>query len=84
MRLSSGHDFRPDNGKLGTLCSVFLSAKIVTGEYHMAMGYMKNPSLVIANPDRANILFMKSYKGPHISVKQGSVNEFDKNYYHLL
>ena len=66
LRLSSGHYFRPDSGKLGTLCSVFLSAKFATGEYHMAMGYMKNPSLVIANHDRANILFMKSYKGPHM------------------
>ena len=25
-----------------------------------------NPSLVIANPNRANILFMKSYKGPNM------------------
>ena len=38
LGLSRGHDFRPDYEKLGTLSSVFLSAKIVTGEYHKAMG----------------------------------------------
>ena len=53
LGLSRGHDFRPDYEKLGTLSSVFLSATIVTGEYHKAIGYMKNPSLVIANSDRA-------------------------------
>ena len=36
------------------------------GPIYKAVGYMKNPSLVIANPNRANILFMKSYKGPHM------------------
>ena len=55
LGLSRGHDFRPDYEKLGTLSYVFLSVKIVTGEYHKAMGDMKNTSLVIANPDRANI-----------------------------
>ena len=44
----------------------FFPGKIVTGEYHKAMGYMKNSSLVVANPDRANIFFINSYKGPHM------------------
>ena len=52
-----------------------LSTTIVTRVYHKAMGCMKNLSLVIANPDRANI-FMKSYKGPH--VKRGIVDEFEE------
>ena len=55
--LSRGHDFRVYYGMLETLSSVFLSTKIVTGAYHKAMGYMKNPSLVIANPDGANIFY---------------------------
>ena len=38
---------------------------------------MKNPSLVTANPDRANIFFMKSNKRSSY-VKQGSVDEFEE------
>ena len=64
--LFRGHEFRPDYGKLGTLSSVFPSAKIVamtataTREYQEAITAsfnMKNPSLVVANPDRANIFY---------------------------
>ena len=41
------------------------------------MGYMKNPSLVIAKPDRANIFFYQFTQRPPC-VKQGSVDEFDE------
>ena len=73
--LFRGHDFRPDYGKLGTLSSVFPPAKIVamtataTREYQKAITEslnMKNPSLAVANPDRANIFFMNLCKGPHM------------------
>lgn len=64
--LSRGHDFRKDYGNLGTLSSVFPSARIVamtataTREYQRVIIEnlnMKNPSLVIANPNRANIFY---------------------------
>ena len=70
LGLSRGHDFRPDYEKLELYPHVFLSAKIVTGEYHKAMGYMKNPSLVIANPDRANFFLSIHTKAPMCKARE--------------
>ena len=73
LGLSREHDFRPGYKKLGTLSSVCLSAKMVTGEYQKVMGYMKNPSLVIANPDRANI-----FLSIHTKTLICNVDEFEE------
>ena len=75
--LFRGHNFREDYRKLGTLSSVFPTAKIVamtataTKEYQtsiMKSLNMKDPKLVITNPDRPNI-FMKYSKGHPILNK---------------
>ena len=61
--LFRGHNFK-DYSKLGTLSSVFPKANIVamtataTNDYQKAIIQslnMKDPKLVVANPDRANI-----------------------------
>ena len=77
VSLFRGHNFREDYRKLGTRFSVFPTAKIVamtataTKEYQtniMKCLNMKDPKLVITNPDRPNI-FMKYSKGHPILNK---------------
>ena len=72
-----GHNFREDYSKLGTLSSVFPTARIVamtatvTKEYQTTIIQslnMKDPKCLIANPDRTNI-FSRYCKGPHILSK---------------
>ena len=83
--MSRGHNFREDYSKLGTLSSVFPTAKIVamtataTKEYQATIIKslnMKDPKLVTANPDRANI-FYEVLQRPSF-LKQSNVDQFEE------
>ena len=83
--LFRGHNFREDYSKLGTLSSVFPTAKIVamtataTKEYQATIIKslnMKDPKLVTANPDRANISY-EVLQRPSF-LKQSNVDPFEE------
>ena len=80
-----GHNFREDYRKLGTLSSVFPTAKIVamtataTKEYQtsiMKSLNMKDPKLVITNPDRPNIFYEVQQRPSYL--KQSNFNQFEE------
>ena len=80
-----GHNFREDYRKLGTLSSVFPTAKIVamtataTKEYQtsiMKRLNMKDPKLVITNPDRPNIFYEVQQRPSYL--KQSNINQFEE------
>ena len=80
-----GHNFREDYRKLGTLSSVFPTAKIVamtataTKEYQtsiMKSLNMKDPKLVITNPDRPNIFYEVQQRPSYL--KQSNINQFEE------
>ena len=83
--LFRGYNFREDYSKLGTLSSVFPKANIVavtataTKNYQKAIIQslnMKDPKLVVANPDRANI-FYEVQQRPSC-VKQRNADQFEE------
>ena len=84
VSLFRGHNFREDYRKLGTLSSVFPTAKIVamtataTKEYQtsiMKSLNMKDPKLVIANPDRPNIFYEVQQRPSYLKE---SNNQFEE------
>ena len=84
VSLFRGHNFREDYRKLGTLSSVFPTAKIVamtataTKEYQtsiMKSLNMKDPKLVITNPDRPNIFYEVQQRPSYL--KQSNINQFE-------
>ena len=83
--LFRGHNFREDYRKLGTLSSVFPTAKIVamtataTKEYQtsiMKSLNMKDPKLVITNPDRPNIFYEVQQRPSYL--KQSNIDQFEE------
>ena len=80
-----GHNFREDYSKLGTLSSVFPTARIVamiataTKEYQTTIIQslnMKDPKCVTANPDRANIFYEVLQRPSYL--KQSKVHQFEE------
>ena len=85
VSLFRGHNFKEDYRKLGTLSSVFPTAKIVamtataTKEYQtsiMKSLNMKDPKLVITNPDRPNIFYEVQQRPSYL--KQSNINQFEE------
>ena len=85
VSLFRGHNFRKDYRKLGTLSSVFPTAKIVamtataTKEYQtsiMKSLNMKDPKLVITNPYRPNIFYEVQQRPSYL--KQSNINQFEE------
>ena len=83
--LFRGHNFREDYRKLGTLSSVFPTAKIVamtataTKEYQtsiMKCLNMKDPKLVLTNPDRPNIFYEVQQRPSYL--KQSNIKQFEE------
>ena len=81
VSLFRGHNFREDYRKLGTLSSVFPTAKIVamtataTKECQTSLN-MKDPKLVITNPDRPNIFYEVQQRPSYL--KQSNINQFEE------
>ena len=80
-----GHNFRQDCSKLGTLSSVFPTARIVAmiataiKEYQTTIIQslnMKDPKCVTANPDRANIFYEVLQRPSYL--KQSKVHQFEE------